>query len=105
MLNKALLLKPGDPDSLLALGAIYSAREMHDQAIETFYQALKNTSDTRLVAETYNSIGRSYYSKKMFKKALQAFTRGIEEDPSNEQLRINRKAAMQAYETELAKDK
>ncbi|HRZ27069.1 MAG TPA: tetratricopeptide repeat protein [Spirochaetota bacterium] len=104
MITKALLIKPGDAETLFSLGIIYFKQEMYDRAIETFYQALKGSREPSLVAEAYNNIGKSYYQKKMYKKALQAFTRGIEEDPSNEEIRLNRKTASQAYEEELANE-
>jgi superkiller protein 3 len=100
--GKALLIKPGDPETLFSLGVIYFKEEMYDRAIETFYQSLKATRDQSLIAEAYNNIGKSYYHQKKYKKALQAFTRGIEENPANEEIRLNRKAASQAYEEELA---
>jgi len=100
-IQKALLLKPGDAEALFSLGLIYSKKGMHDKSIDTFYQAIKATSEKKLIAESYNNIGKSYYNKRLFKKALQAFTRGIEEEPTIEELRINRKVAMQAYEEEL----
>ncbi len=105
LIQKALLLKPGDPESLLALGIIYSKMEMHDSAIDTFYQVLKSTTDSGLLAEAYNNIGKSYYEKKLYKKAMQSFTRGIEEDPTNEEIRMNRKVAMQAYERQLSSER
>ncbi len=102
LIRKALLLKPGDSGALLSMGIIYLKKEMYDRAIDTFYQAIKSSNDSKIIAESYNNIGKSYYKKGLYKKALQSFTRGIEEDPSNEQIRMNRKAAMQAYESELA---
>ncbi|MFC1668888.1 tetratricopeptide repeat protein [Spirochaetota bacterium] len=104
LIQKALLLKPGDADALFSLGLIYAGKDMQDKAIDTFYQVLKATNNSKLISKTYNNIGRSYYKLKKYKKSLQAFTRGVEEDPSNEEIRMNRKAAMQAYETELARD-
>ena len=103
--QKALLIAPGDAQGLLALGTIYARRDMHDKAIDTFYQAIKGTDDPKVIAESYNSIGKSYYSKKEYKKSLQAFSRGVEEDPENPELRINRKTASQAYEAELARER
>jgi len=105
MIQKALMIKPGDTDSLFSLGIIYSKKEMYSKAIDTFYQVIKGTGDSSVIAESYNNIGICYYNKKQYRKALQAFTRGIDEDPANEEIRINRKAAMQAYETELAEEK
>ncbi len=105
LIQKALLMKPGDPETLLALGIIYSKMAMHDNAIDTFYQVLKSTTDTGLLAEAYNNIGKSYYEKKQYKKAMQSFTRGIEEDPTNEEIRMNRKVAMQAYERQLGEER
>ena len=100
--QKALLMKPGDPEALLSMGTLHFKEEMYDKAIETFYQVIKSTRDASLIAESYNNIGKSYYQKREYKKSLQAFTRAVEEDPSNEEIRINRKTASQAYEEELA---
>jgi len=105
LLQKALLLKPGDPESLFAFGKIYSKKGMDEKAIDTFYQVIKASDNSRQTAEAYNNIGRSHFNKKEYKKALQAFTRGIEEDPSNEKIRINRKVAMKAYENELSRNR
>ncbi len=102
-IRKALLMKPGDSEALLALGIIYSRKEMHEKAIETFYQVIKSSRESKVIAEAYNNIGKSYYKMQKHKKAIQAFTRGIEEAPSNEEIRINRKTASQAYEEELDK--
>ncbi len=101
--QKALLLKPGDGDALYALGTVYAKQEMCEKAIDTFMQALRATSDGKLISECYNNIGKCYYKQGKYKKALQSFTRGIEEDPTNEEIRMNRKTAMQAYEDELAR--
>lgn len=101
MIQKALLLKPDDSDALLALGIIYARKEMHSKAVDAFYQSIKSSSDNKMTAEAYNNMGKSYYQMKDYKKSIQAFTRGIEEDPSNEEIRINRKTAVQAYEGEL----
>ena len=105
MVQKALLIKPSDAEALLAFGVLYTKKEMTDRAIESFYQAIKNSSDNALIARAYNNIGKCYYKKKEYRKALQAFTRGIEEDPVNEEIRMNRKAATQAYERELSLDR
>lgn len=101
--QKALLIQPGDPESLFSLGIIYSKREMYDRAIDTFYQALRASNDPKINADAYNNIGKCYFKKGQFKKALQSFTRGIEEDPTSEEIRMNRKVAMQAYEEELSR--
>jgi tetratricopeptide (TPR) repeat protein len=76
---------------------------MPDKAIDTFYQAIKATSDSKIIGECYNNIGKSYYKKGQHKKALQAFSRGVDEDPTNEEIRMNRKVAMQAYEEQMAR--
>lgn len=102
-LKKALIMKPADPDALLAMGIIYAKKEMHEKAIESFYQAIKATRDSSIISESYNNIGKSYYQQKQYKKAIEAFSRGIEENPASEELRINRKTAAAAYENELAK--
>jgi len=105
IIQKALLMKPDDSDALLALGIIYARKEMHQKAIDAFYQSIKSSRDNKMTAESYNNMGKSYYQLKEYKKAVQAFTRGIEEDPSNEEIRINRKTAVQAYESELEKQR
>jgi len=99
--QKALMQKPNDPDALFATGVVYYRRQMFDQAIETFYQVVRATRDSRRIADAYNNIGMAYYSKSDYRRALRAFNRGVEEDPANEEIRINRKTAMQAYESEL----
>lgn len=105
MIQKALLLKPDDSDALLALGIIYARKEMHSKAVEAFYQSIKSSRDNRMTAEAYNNMGKSYYQLKEYKKSVQAFTRGIEEDSSNEEIRINRKTAVQAYEQQLERER
>lgn len=104
LIQKAILMKPEDPEALFALGIIYMKKEMYDNATDTFYQVVKSAADNRLVADAYNNIGKCYFKKKQYKKALQAFTRGIEEDPESEELRLNRKAATQAYEAALSRE-
>jgi superkiller protein 3 len=100
-IQKALVMKPNDAEALLSLGMMYMKKEMYDRAIDTFLQAQRATNDPKMSAETNNNIGKSYYKMGKFKKALQAFTRGIEDDPTNEELRMNRRVAMQAYENEV----
>ena len=101
MIERALLLEPGDVNALFSMGIIYSKKREFDQAIDTFYQVIKGTQDSKLIAESYHNIGKCYYQQKEYKKALQAFTRGLNEDPSNEEMRMNRKVVMQAYESNL----
>jgi len=103
LLKKALLMKPGDPDALLALGIVYAEKSMHEKAIETFYQVIKSTRDSGKIGESYNNIGKNYYKLKKYQKSIEAFTRGIENSPTSEELRINRKTAVQAYEKELSR--
>jgi len=100
-IQKALLLKPGDPEALLAMGTLYYKRKMYENAIDTYYQVLQATNDSKLIAEAYSNIGNCHYEQKMYKKAVQAYTRAIEEDPTNEEIRMNRKVAVQAYEEQL----
>ena len=104
LIQKALLMKPDDAEGLFALGIIYMKKEMYDKATDTFYQVVKGTGDSRLVGDAYNNIGKCYFKKRQYKKALQAFTRGVDEDPTNEELRLNRKSASQAYEAELERE-
>ena len=96
--QKALLASPNDPEALQALGIIYERKGAYDQAIESFYQVIKSSRDNSLIGQAYNQIGICYYKKNEYKKALRAFTQGTEEDPANEEIRMNRKSAMQAYE-------
>jgi len=105
MIQKALLLKPDDSDALLALGIIYARKEMHSKAVDAFYQSIKSSRDNKMTAEAYNNMGKSYYQMKDYKKSVQSFARGVEEDPSNEEIRINRKTAVQAYESELERQR
>ncbi len=100
-LQKALLIKPGDPEALFALGKIYVKKAMYTKAIEIFYQVVKGTREKKLVADAYNNIGLCYFNRKEYRNALRAFTRGIDEDPSNEKIRLNRKTASKAYEQSL----
>lgn len=101
LIQKSLLLKQDDADALLALGIIYSRKEMHEKAIEAFYQSIKASRDSKMTAEAYNNIGKNYYQLKQYKKSIQAFASGVEEDPTNEEIRLNRKTATQAYESEI----
>ncbi len=101
--QRALLLKPGDPEALVSMGTVYFKKEMYDKAIDSFYMAIKSSRDGKLIAEAYGNIGKSYHKKGQYQKALQAYTRAVEEDPTNEEVRMNRKAAMQAYERDLAR--
>ncbi|MGL4370832.1 MAG: tetratricopeptide repeat protein, partial [Spirochaetota bacterium] len=102
--QKALLAQPGDPETLQSLGVIYYRKGAYDKAVESFYQVIKASRDKALLGQAYNHIGMCYYRKADYKKSLRAFTQGIDEDPANEELRMNRKAAMQAYEQGLESD-
>ncbi|HOD16779.1 MAG TPA: tetratricopeptide repeat protein [Spirochaetota bacterium] len=104
LVQKALLMKPDDTEALFALGIIFMKKEQYDNAMDTFYQVVKGSAEPKQIADAYNNIGKCYYKKRQYKKALQAFTRGIGEDPGSEELRMNRKAASQAYEAELGRD-
>lgn len=100
--QKALLIKPGDPEALLSFGILLGKKGQPDRAIDTFYQIIKNTTDSKLIAQAYNNIGKTHYQRQHYQKAVQAFSRAVEEDPSNEEIRINRKTASQAYEQEIS---
>lgn len=100
-IKKALLLKPNDSQALYALGIIYYKKELYDQAIESFYQVVKASREQEETAKAYNNIGKSYFKKEEYQKAIRAFSLGIEQDPSNEELRINRRAASQMYEQQI----
>jgi len=104
LVRKALVMEPEDKDALFALGIIYMKKEMYDNAMDTFYQVVKGSNEPKMTADAYNNIGKCHFKKRQYKKALQAFTRGIDEDPSNEEIRMNRKAASQAYEAEIGRD-
>lgn len=100
-IQKALAFNPSDNDALTALGLIYYKRGAYDRAIETFYLVVKSSNDTKVSAEAYNNIGKAHYKKGEYREALRAFNLGSESDPSSEELRMNRKAASQAYENGL----
>jgi|GEM_PF-3194158 len=100
--QKALLMQPGDTEALYALGVIYYNRMMYDKAIETFYQIVKASKDEAETAKAYNNIGKSHFQKKEYRQALRAFSLGLEQDPSNEELRLNRRAASAKYEEDLS---
>lgn len=100
-IKKALLIAPGDREALYALGVIYYKKGLYERAIETFYQVIKGSSDSKEIARSYNNIGKSYFQTGEYRKAIRAFSLGIEEDPSNEEIRINRRSASQKYEEEI----
>jgi superkiller protein 3 len=102
-IQKSLLQKPNDAEALISLGSIYYKKGMLEKAVDTYNQAIASTRDNKLLAEAYNSIGKCYHKKGLYKNALTAFTRGLEEDPTLEELRINRRVSMQAYEETLRK--
>jgi tetratricopeptide (TPR) repeat protein len=95
------MISPGDREALYALGVIYYKKQMYERAIESFYQVVKGSSDPKQTAKAYNNIGKSYFQMQDYKKAVRAFSLGIEEDPANEELRINRRSASQKYEEEI----
>jgi tetratricopeptide (TPR) repeat protein len=99
--QKALLQKPNDAEAFISLGLVYYKKGMLEKAIDTFNLAISSSRDSKILSEAYNNIGKCYHKKGLYKNALTAFTRGIEEDPSSEEIRINRKVTMQAYESEL----
>ena len=101
-LQKALLIAPNDAEALLALGTIAYNQHKYDKAMEIFYQVLEVSNDDPIVAQAYHTIGRCYFAKHEYKKSLQFLTKASELDPSNEQIRLNRKVATEAYEKELS---
>jgi len=101
-LQKALLISPNEPEALLAMGTIAYNQHKYDKAIEIFYQVLEASNEDAIVAQAYHNIGRCYYAKREYKKSLQFLTKATELDPTNEEIRLNRKVAMQAYEKELS---
>jgi tetratricopeptide (TPR) repeat protein len=102
LVQKALLIKPGDAEGLLSFGILLAKKGQNSRAIDSFYQVIKNTAESQMIAQAYNNIGKTYYKDKDYKKAVQAFARAVEEDPSNEEIRMNRKTASQAYEREMS---
>jgi tetratricopeptide (TPR) repeat protein len=100
-IQKSLLQKPNDPEALISLGTIFYKKGMFEKAVDTFNQAISSTRDNKLLAEAYNNIGKCYHKKGQYKNALTAFTRGLEQDPTMEEIRINRKVSTQAYEETL----
>ncbi len=101
-LQKALLISPNEPEALLAMGTIAYNQHKYDKAIEIFYQVLEASNEDSIIAQAYHNIGRCYYAKREYKKALQFLTKASELDPTNEEIRLNRKVASQAYEKELS---
>jgi superkiller protein 3 len=101
-LQKALLISPNEPEALLAMGTIAYNQHKYDKAIEIFYQVLEASNEDAIVAQAYHNIGRCYYAKREYKKSLQFLTKATELDPTNEEIRLNRKVAMEAYEKELS---
>jgi len=101
-LQKALLISPNEPEALLAMGTIAYNQHKYDKAIEIFYQVLEASNEDAIVAQAYHNIGRCYYAKREYKKSLQFLTKASELDPTNEEIRLNRKVAMEAYEKELS---
>ncbi len=100
-IQKSLLQKPNDPEALISLGSVYYRKGMMDKAVDTFNLAISSTRDNKLLAEAYNYIGKCYHKKGQYKNALAAFSRGLEQDPTMEEIRINRKVSTQAYEDSL----
>jgi tetratricopeptide (TPR) repeat protein len=100
-IQKALEFNPSDKDALTALGLIYYKRGAYDRAIETFYLIVKSSDDGKIAGDAYNNIGKAHFKKAEYREALRAFNLGVESDPSNEEIRMNRKAASQAYENTL----
>lgn len=101
-LQKALLISPNEPEALLAMGTIAYNQHKYDKALEIFYQVLESSSEDSITAQAYHNIGRCYYAKREYKKSLQFLTKASELDPTNEEIRLNRKVAMEAYEKELS---
>lgn len=101
-IQKSLMLKSNDSEALFALGIIYYRKDMHDRAIESFLQCVRTSKDSSLTAEAYNNIGKCHYKRREYKRALQNFSRAVEENPSKEEFRINRKTASEAYEAQIA---
>ncbi len=101
-IKKALMYDPGNTETLYALGIIYYKKQLYDQAVESFYQVIKGSRDNQETARAYNYIGKSYFKKEDYKKAVRAFSMGIEEDPANEEIRINRRAASDKYEEAIS---
>jgi tetratricopeptide (TPR) repeat protein len=64
LVQKALLIKPGDADALLSFGLLLAKKGQSDRAVDTFYQVIKNTADSLLIAQAYNNIGKTYYRNK-----------------------------------------
>ena len=101
--QKSLLHNPNDAEALISLATIYYKKGMLEKAIDTYNQAIASTRDSKLLAEAYNGVGKCYHKKGLYKNALTAFSRGIEQDPTMEEIRLNRKVSMQSYEDSLSR--
>ena len=53
-----------DAEALNALGMVLLASEEYENAIDTFYQVIKGTRDSSLLAESYNNIGKAHMKDK-----------------------------------------
>jgi tetratricopeptide (TPR) repeat protein len=60
------------------LGVVYSERELYDEALEAFKEAIRlNGKDPN----AYNNLGRLYYLKGEYQKAISGFKKAMEIDP------------------------
>lgn len=80
--RKSLALKPDDTEAYNYLGAIYMEKGRWDDAIVAFNQSLANILYDTPAASLYN-LGRAYYEKREYDRALKYYRDAAEKDPDN----------------------
>jgi type IV pilus assembly protein PilF len=80
--QRALVLKPDDTEVHNYLGAIYMEKGRWDDAIASFNRSLANILYDTPSASLYN-LGRAYYEKREYDRALKYYRDAAEKDPDN----------------------
>jgi len=80
--QKAIALKPNNSEVYNYLGAIYLDQGRWDDAIASFNMALSDILYDTPTASLYN-LGRAYYEKRDYDRALKYYGSALEKDPDN----------------------
>lgn len=80
--QRAIALNPDDSEAHNYLGAIYLGKGRWDDAIASFNRALANILYDTPSAPLYN-LGRAYYEKREYDRALKYYREAAEKDPDN----------------------
>ena len=80
--QRVIALKPDDSEAHNYLGAIYLGKGRWDDAIASFNRSLANILNDTPSAPLYN-LGRAYYEKREYDRALQYYREAAEKDPDN----------------------